>query len=163
MVLFTSNVNGENVRQEDDVVQDAVTYLRARGWMVLASGAIQGSFRVVLPDGKTKAPDLVAWRAGVLLVGEAKLSSGRLFANRYGLSDFEVVRLLKDDPATAAQVMQRAERLLVSRGYPEGSVQVVEGLLIGGSRFADERLQECSDLVCLEAMAGTVRSVARPV
>jgi hypothetical protein len=151
------------VRQEDDVVQDAVTYLRARGWVVLASGAIQGSFRVILPNGKAKAPDLVAWRAGVLLVGEAKARSGRLFASRDGLSDFEVIRLLTEDPTTMAQVTQRAEALLVSRGYPRGSVNVVEGLLIGGSRFADERLRECSDLVCLEATAEIVRSVARPV
>lgn len=86
---------------EDDLVASVARRLRASGWAVLASGAIQGGFRVPTLSGLYKSPDLVAVQADVAIIAEAKLRPGDLLRdNGRGASDIDFLIELSTEQAT---------------------------------------------------------------
>lgn len=125
-------------RQEDDVVSAVTEWLRGESWTILASGAVQGSFRVRPPWGGQKAPDIVAVREPALLIGEAKLRAGDLFRpTKAGFSDSDFVIAVVADADTRQQSLQRAGQLAASRGL-DVVLTEVEGLLAAASPFRSD-------------------------
>jgi len=145
---------GNARRQEDDIVQECVLELQRLGWRVLASGAIQGTFRVALSNGTVKAPDMVAFRSGTLLVGEAKQTARGIFkSSQRELSDHEVISAIVTDDATRQRAIGRAESILQAQGVFD-AVHTVKGVLAAGTAFRDMADAVASpDVWCVEVDA----------
>lgn len=104
---------------EDEVIDAVATELRLRGFTILAEGANQGSaFRFRLASGRYKAPDLVAFHDGTLVVMEGKIRARDLFVSRPGTeSDFDCITDLAGNPTAQASLTTEARRRLEHSGY----------------------------------------------
>lgn len=96
---------------EDEVVVAFADWLRGESWLVLAEGANQGAAFRYMVDTVIKAPDIVALRDGVLLIGEGKLRARDLMvAGSRGISDFDALRQLSADESEKLNLAREAAR-----------------------------------------------------
>jgi hypothetical protein len=100
--------------QEDDLLEIVALDLRKRGFRVLAVGGNQaGLFRFHTKQRKRKAPDLVAYREPVLIVGEAKVRATALFSmSQAGDTDFGCIEYLSKSLRAQREIIDNVRRVL---------------------------------------------------
>lgn len=122
---------------EDEVIDVVANKLRQRGFVILAEGANQGSaFRFQVASRRSKAPDLVAFHNGTLVVMEGKIRARDLFVSRPGTeSDFDCLTELAGNPTAHASLMTEAQRRLEHSSYGRPPITEIRfGLIAIGLR-----------------------------
>jgi hypothetical protein len=117
---------------EDEVVLGAADLLQHDGWTVLAASANQiARFRFKVDGGRTKSPDLVAWRTPTLLVAEAKVKGSALDRPAAdGWSDAQVMAWLASDIDAQKQLAAEATAMLAKLSISPPDVVVVQAALV---------------------------------
>lgn len=81
---------------ESELVARVAEYLRGNGWVVIVARPSQTKVYFTMSNGKRKAPDLVAWKSGEIMVAEAKCLPSHLFtASGASSSDVDCLLQLK--------------------------------------------------------------------
>jgi hypothetical protein len=149
--------------QEDDVLEWTAKHLREVGFRVLALGGNQaGFFRFTTRGGRTKAPDLVAWRYPNLLVSEAKVRAGDLFGGpRHGECDAECIRYAVENAEQREKLAREAQRVLRVIGIqmPTAEIRVIGGL-VAATAFPKELPPSTHGLLLLRASVDQLVQVA---
>ena len=128
-------MTGEPYR-EDDLLSDFGVYLEKRGFLILAlSGNQQGRYWFQMENYR-KAPDIIAVRNDIALVGEAKVRSRDLFKMAHGRkSDYQSLQYLLD---TADASRQLSEMIMANVSYftkAQIPIPRLKAIVVGGDLF----------------------------
>lgn len=135
----------KEIYREDDMLSFFGKYLQSRGFLILAlSGNQQGQYWFPIGNHR-KAPDIIAMRDDITLIGEAKVRSKALFKNGSGrLSDYQSLLYLIDDPQAKWHLSQKIKSSLSLLGRNIQSLPPMQVILVGGDSF-DLLLHEIKD------------------
>lgn len=121
---------------EDDVIAVFANHLRKLGYLILAEGGNQVSaFRHELIIGKTKSPDLVVFKSGILSVFEVKIRPADLFksaGNDY--SDYDsIIAMLHNGEICDLLICEAFHRLKACGHEYYNDIKISAGLIANGS------------------------------
>jgi hypothetical protein len=139
--------------QEDDVLEIVAEALRQKGFLILAVGGNQaGLFRFHTGAGKRKAPDLVAYREPLLIVGEAKVRASALFTNQgIGESDFMCMDYLSKSMRAQREIIDNVKRVLGTLKLTPPELFTFKTALIAATKFPSHAsLKESPDMILLQ-------------
>ena len=128
-------MTGEPYR-EDDLLSDFGEYLKKCDFLILAlSGNQQGRYWFQMENYR-KAPDIIAVRNDIALVGEAKIRSRDLFKMVDGRkSDYQSMQYLLD---TAGARQQLSEMIMTNLSYftkVQIPIPQLQAIVVGGDLF----------------------------
>lgn len=150
--------------QEDDAIAEVVQGLRRRNMRILAAGGNQaGLFRFHLPDGRRKAPDVVAVRDALIMVLEAKVQASALLrlvgSSR---SDYECMAYLASTPDAQGEIIEEVRRTLATLGIElPGRPQLVAGVVASTDISRYEEFARWPELILLKVPKGGHLEVIR--
>lgn len=127
----------KEIYREDDLLSSFGTYLTKHDFLILAlSGNQQGQYWFRMGDYR-KAPDIIAVRQDVVLVGEAKVKSRELFKSKNGRqSDYQSLQYLMDSSCAKEQLSQKIKASLSRLGQENESLPPIQTIVVGGDPFA---------------------------
>lgn len=128
----------KDIYREDDLLSDFGTHLTKYGFLILAlSGNQQGQYW--FPIGAyRKAPDIIAVRKDIVLVGEAKVRSRELFKSKNGRqSDYQSLKYLMDNVCAKEYLSQKIMASLSRLGQKIDKLPPIQTIVVGGDPFAD--------------------------
>lgn len=122
--------------REDDMLEIYGQSLQERGFKIFSlSGNQQGRFWYDI-RGHRKAPDIVAVKKELILVGEGKLKSKDLFAeNGKEYSDYQSIVYLLETQEACDQLLQKIEISCKKVGIPFLTDIHLKGIIVGGDPF----------------------------
>ncbi|MBQ3160841.1 MAG: hypothetical protein IJC04_01795 [Oscillospiraceae bacterium] len=125
-----------DIYREDDLLSYFGSYISKHGFVILAlSGNQQGQYWFNLGDYR-KAPDVIAVRDDVILVGEAKLKSRELFKDINGRpSDYQCLQYLIDNHCAKEQLSKKIIASLSQLGKIIEVLPPIQALVVGGDSF----------------------------
>jgi len=138
---------------EGALVARVARQLDDAGWRVVVARPSQTRIFFTV-NGRRKAPDLVAWRNGELLVLEAKVHASALFReDEGGFSDYWCMQALASQPGLQDQLIERVKPML--RGVADLAASCPRFLcgLLAGQAFSHEQIASAAPLLCLHADA----------
>lgn len=132
---------------ESELVARVAASLRADGWVVLVARPSQIRFHFTMQNGRRKAPDLIAYKSGGVMVAEAKCVSSQLFSSAAGgysdfacLSELLIESVYRDFIAT---ISARLARLGIATTEPLGLTLA----LISSSGFSEKQRDQSSGFI----------------
>ena len=125
-----------NIYREDDLLSTFGKYLSKNNFLILSlSGNQQGQYWFQMGDYR-KAPDIIAVRQDIILVGEAKVKSRELFKSKNGRpSDYQSLQYLLDNAAAKEQVLQRITASLSRLDHNTDALPPMQMVAVGGDSF----------------------------
>lgn len=125
-----------HIIREDDMLEIYGQSLQERGFKIFSmSGNQQGRFWYDIGTHR-KAPDIVAVKNELILVGEGKLKSKDLFAeNGKGYSDYQSIVYLMDTQEAYDRLFQEVEVSCKKVGISLPADTYIKGIIVGGDPF----------------------------
>ena len=121
---------------EDDLLSSFGEYLEEHHFLILALGGIQGRYWYDIDNGR-KAPDLIAIRHDIVLVGEAKVKSRELFKSvRNRKSDYQCLQYLLDNNFAKEQLYNTINLSVIRLDKEFGNMPPIQAIVVGGDSFA---------------------------
>lgn len=123
--------------REDDLLASFGKFLSKNDFLILAlSGNQQGRFWYQM-DKLRKAPDIVAFRKDVVLIGEAKVKSRELFKSTRGRkSDYESLQYLLDNESAKEQIINSIKSAIAHFGLNTETFPPIQAVIVGGDSFS---------------------------
>lgn len=130
----------QELYREDDLLSSFGTYLAKYHFLILAlSGNQQGRYWFPMENYR-KAPDIIAFRQDLILVGEAKVNSRELFKCVHGRrSDYQALRYLLDNGNASRQLSEKIRASLARLDREIASMPPMQAIMVGGDSFASLR------------------------
>lgn len=125
------------IYREDDLLSSFGSYLSRCKFLILAlSGNQQGRYWYQMENYR-KAPDIIAFRKDIVLVGEAKLRSRELFNTIQGRkSDFESLQYLLDSHNANQQLSDMIRASIAHLNEKIVIMPPIQAIIVGGDSFA---------------------------
>lgn len=122
--------------REDDLLSSFGKYLAKYDFLILAlSGNQQGRYWFQMENCR-KAPDIIAFRQDIVLVGEAKIKSRELFKTVHGYkSDYKSLQYLLDTDNANEQLSEMIRASVAHLNKKIVIMPPIQAIVVGGDSF----------------------------
>lgn len=126
----------KEIYREDDLLSSFGIYLTKHDFLVLAlSGNQQGRYWFHM-DNYRKAPDIIAIRQDIVLVGEAKVKSRELFRSVHNRkSDYQSLQYLLDNNFAKEQLSEMIKASVFRLEQRIEYMPPIQAIVVGGDSF----------------------------
>lgn len=127
----------KEIYREDDLLSSFGTYLTKHDFLILAlSGNQQGRYWFHMENYR-KAPDIIAIRKDIMLVGEAKVKSRELFKSVHNRkSDYQSLQYLLDNNFAKEQLSKMIKASVARLHQKFENMPPIQAIVVGGDSFA---------------------------
>lgn len=127
----------KEIYREDDLLSSFGIYLINHGFRILAlSGNQQGRYWFHMGNYR-KAPDIIAIRQDIVLVGEAKVKSRELFKSAHNRkSDYQSLQYLLNNNLAKEQLFQMIKASAARLDQKYENMPPIQAIVVGGDSFA---------------------------
>lgn len=129
-----------NCYREDDLLSDFGIFLQKQEFIILSlSGNQQGRYWFQMGKHR-KAPDVIAVRNNLALVGEAKVRSRDLFRlQQNGVSDYQSLQYMLDNTESYTQLKDKILGSLKNLNISLTDELIIKAIVVGGNLFDTDK------------------------